>query len=134
MIDSPRCERLECPRSQDLTWVSGHLYVAARCERDLDRAIVSVVRPFVLEAVAKKLVTSHFIVRYAESGLHIRVRLLTDIHVQKVVEAAFLQCVSQQHGSSVSPESQAEAGDLSSHHAVFWVPYEPEISRYGEIG
>ncbi len=95
-------------------WLSAHLFFNGELYgKDCDRFILDVVAPFVQICQERQWITRYFFVRYGENGPHVRLRL---------------------HGTSdilehtVKPMLMAK---IETPRSVLWIPYEPEVERYG---
>jgi thiopeptide-type bacteriocin biosynthesis protein len=94
-----------------MQWLSANLYVHAPVEQ----VLVTVVQPFVRQALASQAASQYFFIRYTdEQGLHIRLRMLTP------------QLLSLRNQLMLHLEPQA-----SLVPALAWTEYEPETERYG---
>ena len=104
-------------------WLSAHMYFRGDLfDGSCDDVLRSVVWPLVADLRASRMVGSSFFVRYADPERHIRLRLLVESNsasgVVRTVEKAW--------------KSPNTAGSPASHRAhLKWIPYDPEIMRYG---
>ncbi|MBI3504659.1 MAG: hypothetical protein HY059_07445 [Proteobacteria bacterium] len=90
-----------------------------------DAFLQEYVSPLIARLRASNAVKTWFFVRYSDSelGSHLRLRLLTE-------EAAGVDHVLLAVEDLVANACAREAGEMSSIR-LRWVPYEPEIERYG---
>jgi thiopeptide-type bacteriocin biosynthesis protein len=106
-------------------WTSFHLFRSD----PLDDFIKTAVTPFVREALAEKLASAFFFIRYWEGGQHIRLRLRTTspARLARRTETYFDEYFKRYPSGRRNGELlQAVANDsLQKSH------YEPEVSRYG---
>ncbi len=108
---------------QDHTWLSAHLffddpiYLATA-----DRVIVEVVAPLARECLDRDWIRRFFFIRYSDEGPHVRLRLYGRPEVlDEQVRPRLVECA----------EADASAGSGSPVSRLAWVPYEPEVERYG---
>jgi thiopeptide-type bacteriocin biosynthesis protein len=97
-------------------WLSAHLHVdGAVYGPAADRAILDAVAPVAAECLRRRWARCAFFLRYTAGGPHLRLRLLgrpgdLGAHVRPLIE------------------DRVAAGVV---RGVDWVPYEPELDRYG---
>jgi thiopeptide-type bacteriocin biosynthesis protein len=129
----PRSSRLGAAKPK---WLSGHLfYTGESLTEAADRIIVGILDSFVQQALTAGWIEDCFYVRYGEGGPHLRCRFRGDSSVlDTVVAPAFAAHLEntlplQSHGT---PGEAAFAGGTPSRFApLMWIPYEPEVDRYG---
>jgi thiopeptide-type bacteriocin biosynthesis protein len=127
---------LAMPHHTEGRWTSAHLFFAgAPMGPSGDQVLRSVVRPFVTEMLSSGQVSRSFFIRYGELGPHIRLRLFGEPEVlARVVEPAFERHVSHalHHSLHGHPNAKGPPGTRETGlDSLLWVPYEPEIGRYG---
>lgn len=115
-------------------WISGHIFLQHHDTASFDNAIVYVVEPFVKESLASGLVNSFFFTRYQELGPHVRVRVRAVAGALGTIHdllTSFVQAYAE-NGILGSPRGPLPPGGcLSSHPSLAWIPYAPELTRYG---
>ena len=116
-------------------WLSVYLYYADPWENFL----TSAVNPLVLELESKGWIEQFFFIRYWEYGPHIRLRLKSDeLMIEQKVKPFLLEYFTRHMERNPSvrkdplwtqqlPENQR----WKRNNTIAFVPYEPEIQRYG---
>jgi thiopeptide-type bacteriocin biosynthesis protein len=96
----------------------------AKSVADLDLLIIRVVAPTVRELYARRLLKRFFFIRYAEGGLHVRVRLFSD-------DPGFGEAAVTLLAERIA-ELEGDLPSLDGHGvSLAWQPYAPEFARYG---
>lgn len=113
------------PREEtDHTWLGVHLFFDGDIYRETaDRVILEVVAPLVGESLERDWIRRFFFVRYSEGGAHVRLRLYGRPEVlDRRLKPRLRECAAAELGHD------AAAGPV---RRLAWVPYEPEVERYG---
>ena len=131
--------------SLDMHWIAAHVFGCA----DFDQLLVECVGPLVAGLRRRQEIQRFFFVRYPEGGPHVRLRFGG---VERIIEDEVRPRVVrdveefvERHGLSgwrrnSRPHAQvretskcADASDGAAPHedAIRFVPYEPEVMRYG---
>ncbi|MEM9674383.1 MAG: thiopeptide-type bacteriocin biosynthesis protein [Bacteroidota bacterium] len=117
------------------TWLAAHLYYAEPWETFLTEAVL----PFANQMREEQLAGQFFFIRYWENGPHIRLRFHGESSLlERVVKYKLLshfRSYFQQHPSqrpepawlAQLPEDQV----WYPNNSVQFIPYEPEVDRYG---
>ncbi|MEJ2298904.1 MAG: thiopeptide-type bacteriocin biosynthesis protein [Woeseiaceae bacterium] len=117
------------PASQSArTWLSAHIYFnGALYSATCDRLITDVVGPFGDHCRVKGWIDGYFFVRYGNNGPHVRFRMSGDKrNLENLVMPALLEYL---HLNETCPWTGGATPNGIT--AVEWVPYEPELDRYG---
>lgn len=115
------------------TWVSAHLcFPGSLFDIDGDEVIRDVIEPFVGQVRQRGWIDGFFFVRYSDPEAHIRLR----VHLPLDVDAAVVETKLLTHVRRVWPDAVIKGGERrpppeGAHRAVCWVPYVPEVGRYG---
>lgn len=118
-------------------WLSAHLFYGVPWANFLTQAI----RPFIDDLVARSLISQYFFIRYWERGPHIRLRLKGDPsilqeYVKPLLEATFNDYFAAHPSKRPLPEwdpSIAPSQRWLPNNTVQYIPYEPEVARYGGL-
>jgi thiopeptide-type bacteriocin biosynthesis protein len=95
-------------------WLSAHIFFNGELYgKDCDRVILDLVAPFVQVCHEHQWITRYFFIRYGENGPHVRLRLYGRRDI--------LECKAK-------PLFSAK---IAAPLRVLWIPYEPEMERYG---
>lgn len=95
-------------------WLSAYLFFHGDIYSPVaDQLVAQLVTPFVAHCQENNLIDQYFFIRYSENGPHIRLRLFG---TPTVLE------------NTVKPALQEQ---LLPDMDLRWIPYEPEIARYG---
>ncbi len=114
------------------SWISAYIYFRGSIyDASCDRVVREVVTPFVDACRERDWIDRFFFIRYRTHGPHIRLRLLGAPQILgQDVKPALIS-----HVQSTLPEevrvASAMSGNGEAHRPVQWIPYEPEIHRYG---
>ncbi len=128
------------------TWLSAHIFF----DEPWEPFLLNVVKPLTKTLLKKKLITQYFFIRYWENGPHIRLRLKGNTHVLENevrpfltdwVNDAFtkdnLQLYFHDAKNQIDPSetainnSIARPADWYPLYSIQFIPYVPEIKRYG---
>ncbi|MBV9772755.1 MAG: thiopeptide-type bacteriocin biosynthesis protein [Gemmatimonadetes bacterium] len=117
-------------------WLSGHLFYGPHAHPESgDRILLDVVGPFVRRSLERGWISRYFFIRYGELGPHLRLRLCGEA---RVLEEEVGPALEEQVGSVLSAELRGSPrGELpegavrSPVEALVWIPYHPEVARYG---
>jgi thiopeptide-type bacteriocin biosynthesis protein len=117
------------------TWLSAYLYYAEPWEEFL----LEGVEPFVRTILEEGLAEQFFFIRYWEKGPHIRLRIkgestLLQAEVKPRLETYFRRYFKEKPSQREDPEqpnSLPEKLRWVPNHTIRYVPYQPEIKRYG---
>lgn len=117
-------------------WLSAHVFFRGRIyDEPCDQIILEVVRPFVETCEARGWIRGFFFIRYGELGSHVRLRLYGDptILAEEVAPALQEHVHEMLPGDlAASPQEEPAAVTLpSAVPSLRWIPYEPEVERYG---
>lgn len=105
-------------------WLSAYLVR----EEPLHELLRDAVRPFVARAEADGLFDRFFFIRYRERGSHVRLRLrATSPSLRDSLERHFGDYMA----AHPSPPRTLQLDDPMPLDSVQYVPYEPELERYG---
>jgi len=139
-MDSPGLRATPPTAFAGSSWMGVHLFFNGKTYGAAsDAVILDVVAPFLEICAAEKWIERFFFVRYGVGGPHIRLRIRSQRNLQGVVAAA-LSCHLQRHCPSVGSWQAAPTSPMSSDGpaptiglvtTTRWVPYEPEVERYG---
>ncbi len=120
-------------------WESVHIFFKGDIySYECDRIILEVVSPFVNECFDKKMIEKFFFIRYSELGTHVRLRFWGK---EKNLNDEFKRCCCDYIINSIPKElinypfkklNTITADKIEKEDTPYlWVPYEPEIERYG---
>lgn len=117
------------------TWISAYLYYAEPWDVFLRKGV----NPFVKKVLKEKLATGYFFIRYWERGPHIRLRFsgeqqALDEKLKPFITEHFESYFKQHPSSRVDPpglETLPATQQWFPNNSVQFIPYEPEIQRYG---
>jgi thiopeptide-type bacteriocin biosynthesis protein len=115
-------------------WLSAYIFFrSADPVRDCDDIVLQVLKPIIGTLVQTGQILSAFFIRYWELGPHVRLRLLTAPALASAVESYVEDQVAMRlpPRAHARPESVPVNGRQSPAPGLWWVPYEPEIERYG---
>ncbi len=116
-------------------WLSAYLYYAGATETFLTAAV----RPFVERVLAEGWADGFFFIRYPERGPHVRLRFRGDAQtlrdtLKPALDVHFNDYFRRNPSRRHEPEWVATlppAQQWYPNHSVQYIPYEPEIQRYG---
>lgn len=119
----------------DQTWLAAYLYYAEPWEDFL----IKVVQPFVRSVMEKNLAEQFFFIRFWERGPHIRLRFKgekesLESEVKPQLESYFHSYFKEkpsQREESEQIKQLPENLQWFPNNSVQFIPYEPEIERYG---
>jgi len=146
--------------SDDLVWMSAHLFVKASVySRASDMIALDVIEPFVTRCRERRATQGHFFIRYHERGPHLRLRLCVARSAARSVAESLVEHVHalapradvQSWRPEWAPEGSCYYEELVERNcapiallgeqatspvneelvSLRWIPYEPEIERYG---
>lgn len=102
-------------------WLSAHLHFGGSIYApECDAVILDCIFPFLADLEGRGVVERHFYIRYAVEGPHVRLRMFGNVvDLQETVAPALVEYAA---GATDPREGRA---------SVRWVPYEPEVDRYG---
>lgn len=117
------------------TWLAAYLYY----EQPWETFLVQAVKPFVEQVYRHAGVAQYFFIRYWERGPHIRLRFkgqedCLQREVKPALEAYFGRYFAQNPAPRHDPPWTAELPADQRwfpNHSVQFIPYEPELERYG---
>jgi|GEM_PF-1215934 len=117
-------------------WLSAHLFIRGNVYGPPgDRLILEVVDPFVRECLERRTIGGFFFIRYGELGPHVRLRMRgdPDVLAREVAPALEARLRDDALGGLLAPPREEPAAVTlpSSAPALRWIPYEPEVERYG---
>lgn len=106
------------------SWESVHLpFIGGIYDKSCDVLIRDFVAPLIVEARVRSLVGKAFFIRYSEGGPHVRLRLLPRPRAPEAI-----RCLVEDAWSGYLQEGRA---GRTMRLTPSWVPYEPELARYG---
>lgn len=114
-------------------WISAHLcFPGSLFDTDGDDVIRDLIEPFIAQVRQRRWVDGFFFVRYSDPEWHIRLR----VHVPLGVDLAVVRGELLTHVRNVWPDAVITHGQRrgpaeDARRAVCWVPYLPEVGRYG---
>jgi hypothetical protein len=119
----------------DPTWLAAYLYYAEPWEVFLIKGV----QPFVRSVMERNLADQFFFIRYWERGPHIRLRFKgekegLESKVKPQLESYFHSYFKENPSLRDEPEQVEQLpGNLQwfPNNSVQFIPYEPEIERYG---
>lgn len=115
-------------------WLSAHIYFEGNIYSDqCDEIVRQVLIPFVESEVNKKLLKKYFFIRYSDSGPHLRVRFYgEEDKLESRLKPLFESSIdaSLKTFLSINKDENQKHFDREKFF-VKWIPYEPEIERYG---
>ena len=117
------------------TWLAAHLFYAEPWEEFL----IDAVKPFVQSILADKFAEQFFFIRYWERGPHIRLRFYGETKIlNSKLKPAIAACFSDYFRKQPSRREEPDwikklprEQRWFSNNSVQFIPYEPEIERYG---
>src|SRR5215218_8979288 len=129
-------------------WLSGHLYF----DQHLDLVVAGFVQPLVTSLAREGLIAGFFFLRDGQAGPHVRLRLQAVAgaegwvregmqeaaneflrhHTSKIVPGN--EAVQRASGSIPSAASPEVVKDLHPNNSFQWIPFQPEVERYGGPG
>lgn len=118
-------------------WLSAHVYYRGTTYGDsCDRVILEVIEPLLRLCFARRLISRAFYIRYADYGPHVRLRMWAEIERS---EPDLKALVEQEVETSLGSELRARPNvprdatgyERSRCEYLLWIPYEPEMDRYG---
>lgn len=128
-------------------WISAHLFFSGGVYSEAaDTIIRDVVEPLAAESRRENRASSYFFIRYGELGPHVRLRLRVDVtamhdtadwllrRVSAIAPHADLQsfgAVANSNPLSLTALGPGGRHDSAALVGLRWIPYEPEITRYG---
>lgn len=123
----------------DGVWLSAHLYFQGELySTEGDRVVLAVVKPFVRGCQERNWIERYFFVRYSDPRPHIRLRVYGPRTViSETVQPALRRHVLHPSGgaldTAVLTASRSNPSTDGQHPIsdIRWVPYEPEVERYG---
>lgn len=122
-------------REGDNYWISAYIYFDGNIYDDFcDDVIRDILSPFLENKENLKLFEKYFFIRYSESGSHLRVRFLGDkSELEKELKTRFENQISQNISDFFTERNKIDGKRVLDVSKFFikWVPYEPEIERYG---
>jgi len=124
-------------RNDHLIWLSACLYYA----EDLHGFLRDAVDPFIRRVMDRELVAQFFFIRYWEKGTHIRLRLRGDETLIETVLKPELEAFFEAYyhnkpsvrGRNFRLDQYKDASQWAPNNSVQFMPYEPEIERYGGL-
>lgn len=122
----------EMPRAE---WLSAHIFFNGDAREAGDQVVLGVIAPLSEQLAREHLVDSHFFIRYSEHGQHVRLRVKPR---NREARECLLKRLPESIGAMLpreiagTPRSDLPDGASRTRHpAVIWIPYEPEVHRYG---
>jgi len=118
----------------NVEWLSAHIsFVGVIHARECDRLITGFVAPFVAKCTTRRWIDRYFFVRYSEGGPHVRLRLQGErTVVTELVRPALVRRVAGERAAAHRPTlALRSTPGLDAPVGLKWVPYEPEVERYG---
>ncbi len=119
--------------SEAKAWLAAYLFYGEPWETFL----IEAVQPFVAQTLASGAAEKFFFIRYWEQGPHVRLRFKAETavlaeQVRPQLEPYFTRYFLRVPSQRVEPQG-CRAADLQwrPNHTICFVPYEPEIERYG---
>ena len=116
----------------DYVWLSAHLFFG----NDLygaaaDEVIKQIAAPVARECLARGWIRRFFFVRYNENGFHIRLRMSGH---PDMLESRVKPTLLENIDAAVRRDEKIEqtgAGKRVAFSHLAWIPYSPEVERYG---
>jgi thiopeptide-type bacteriocin biosynthesis protein len=115
-------------------WLSGHIFFNPDEEGACDRLILDVVEPFLHSGLSHMFFNSYFFIRYAELGPHVRIRVKLKGGSRDAVQILLEECIVRSFPArllSVPTKDPPQNSQRSSLNSLVWIPYVPEVDRYG---
>ncbi|UCH93774.1 MAG: thiopeptide-type bacteriocin biosynthesis protein [Candidatus Aminicenantes bacterium] len=117
------------------TWLAAYLYYAEPWEEFL----IEAVQPFVRSVLEEKLADRFFFIRYWHQGPHIRLRFQgekkrLESRVKPWLVSYFNRYFKEKPSHRAEPAQGSELPEAHQwfpNHSIRFIPYEPEIERYG---
>ncbi|MGQ0813202.1 MAG: thiopeptide-type bacteriocin biosynthesis protein [Gemmatimonadota bacterium] len=107
-------------------WLSAHIFHGGGLKQS-DSLLLEVIKPFVVDCLARQWADQYFFIRYGELGPHVRLRIYGDAtRLVQLVRPALEQRIADREGHQ--PGAVALEGASTT---IRWMPYEPEVQRYG---
>lgn len=118
-------------------WLSAHIYFDGNIYGDhCDEIIRQVLVPFFEDEAVQKLFKKYFFIRYSDSGPHLRVRFFgEEALLEEQLKPLFESGIEQNLKASLSANNNSDwqKSFVKENFFVKWIPYEPEIERYGGV-
>jgi hypothetical protein len=115
-------------------WVSGHIFFEELDVEATDRFVVNIIAPCLREGVRTGLIRSYFFIRYRELGPHVRVRILPRAGSHDATQewlSLHVEASTGEYSLGVPAGPIPSAARTSSCKSLLWLPYVPELERYG---
>lgn len=108
-------------------WISAHIGLTCQTVYgpEVDCVLTGDIEPLIRKLTHECLIESFFFIRYSEGGHHLRLRVRAKSSDEDMVRQTLEQVVACLINRPTSQDVLATVTRLD------WVPYEPEITRYG---
>lgn len=114
---------LSTASGSDSSWQSVYLFFEGDVYQEpADRLLLETVTPLAEDCLRRGLADGWFFIRYLEKGSHLRLRLRRPAGASESDARALTEAIEE-------AVAEARAAGLATGHQ--WVPYEPELQRYG---
>jgi thiopeptide-type bacteriocin biosynthesis protein len=116
-------------------WISAYLFFDGNIYSDYcDKFILEVLVPFLETEEYKYLYKKYFFIRYSEAGYHIRVRFFGSTKILEEELRPLFESIIKQNLKEFITRIKKNNPEQTVDENLFymkWVPYEPELDRYG---
>lgn len=115
------------------TWLSVYIYFKGGIyEPQCDKVILDVLAPFINESKRQKLFEKYFFIRYNQFGSHIRLRFYGCQEIlNRDLKPNFEKYITCYEKQDIFALPQKDSDSDNDKNDLLWIPYEPEIERYG---
>ncbi len=113
-------------------WLSAYLYFKGNIYgQECDKILVQILKPFIKMCGESEYFEKYFFIRYGEWGSHVRLRFLGDEESMELnIKASLEKYIAEYQDQEIFafPQIPKKQGFMK---PLIWVPYEPELERYG---
>jgi thiopeptide-type bacteriocin biosynthesis protein len=130
-------KRASMSGEDDAQWLSGHLFLRRRIPREqVDGIVATIIGPLSTHCLLNGWANRHFFIRYPERGPHLRIRFRTPSSLlESTLRPRIVDFISEhldrEYAGEPDPQYSVAEGAPSDFAALWWVPYVPELARYG---
>lgn len=115
------------------SWLSAHIYFKGNIYGpECDRVILDIITPFITQCKEQKLFEKYFFIRYSEFGSHVRLRFYGKQNHLDSIKTNLGKKITGYNNQDILTLPQSPDQQIS-NSPLAWLPYEPEIERYGGI-
>ena len=119
-------------------WISSYIFFDGNIYSGYcDKFILEVLVPFLETEEYKHLYKKYFFIRYSEAGCHIRVRFFGSTRILEEELRPLFESIIEQNLKEFITNIKKKYPEQTIDENLFyikWVPYEPELDRYGGEG